>query len=487
MRLRKIFVAAAVLGLTASVLGQSADTRSLKSYVAAISASPAQRALALERFLSAEPKSSLHRDAMAWLTWTQLQIGDAAAAARSGRELLAHDAADPLALAATLNAPRRQAADRAGDRAALEQSHAALLRLDQLRRPEGMSDRAYAEMKRAVAGLLDGAAGMAAQRLGDAASAQVYLRYALSVFPQDSRYMYGLGLADLDAKPRNSEEGYWYLARAVNLTRSGDVNEYAFRLYERDGGSADQWRQFLASTAAPTARYVAPAGQVQLASTEGPHGGTLQVPPLPPAPSERAADLNPLVIPPEERAARAGEPLSLGILLETSLATQRDRDHLIAALGDMLRGLGRDDEAFVLSFSNDLVFEQDLTGNPAALDRALHAVKPQSGAALLDAVGFAAGHLQRIARNPNRALVVISDGRNSAASAMSAFQAEGQIDASNVRIYCIGIAVGDAAARLRLEALSSHTGGRTEFISGAGQFRAAAQQLSQNLGLDFAH
>ena len=475
---------AVVFALAAAALAQSVDVAPLNAYSSAIAASPGPRVTRLEAFLTAAPHSSLAHDAVAWLTWSEVELGDLPAAAAYGRRLLAGEPGSPLALAAILNAPGLSA-DRRALRDAVNQARAALSRLDQIRRPEGMSDPTFATMKRQVAGMLDGAAGIASWRLADSDSARVYLAYALQVFPNNAGYMYALGVSELDGKPRDSNQAYWFLARAVNLSRSGDIETYAYNRYARDGGTPEQWKQFLASTAPASARYAPPAVPVQVASAKAPGRPALDVPPLPPAPATAPENTGPLVVPAEERAARAGEPLSLGILLETSLANKSDRDAVVFALGDMLRRLGRSDEAFVFSYSNELVFEQDLTGNPDALQKALQDVKPQSGAALLEAVGFACGHLQRIARNRNRALLVISDGRNSRAGWISSFEAEGQIDSSSVRIYTIGIGVDDAAARSRLEALATRTGGRAAFVPRSSGFRVAAQQVAQTLGLDF--
>lgn len=151
----------------------------------------------------------------------------------------------------------------------------------------------------------------------------------------------------------------------------------------------------------------------------------------------------------------------------------------------MLRRLGRNDEAFVLSYSDDMVFQQDLTGDPGALENALQHIQPQSGHALLQAIGFAAGHMQRIARNRNRVLLVISDGHNSGEKVMSALQAEGQIDESSVRIDCIGVRVDDTAARARLQALADRTGGQTAFVTSPAEFRGAARGIARSIGLEF--
>lgn len=177
-------------------------------------------------------------------------------------------------------------------------------------------------------------------------------------------------------------------------------------------------------------------------------------------------------------------PMSLGILIETSLTAKGRHGALGNPLVDMLRHMGDDDEAFILSYDNDLVFEQDVTNDPKQLDEALQEIRPKSGAKLDEAIAFAAGHLARIAKNPNRVLLVISDGRNMDDHSPTQLTS-GRINASGVRIYCIGIGVDKVDGRSHLQALSAGTGGESNFISDSSQFRGATRQVAQNIGIDF--
>jgi hypothetical protein len=87
------------------------------------------------------------------------------------------------------------------------------------------------------------------------------------------------------------------------------------------------------------------------------------------------------------------------------------RDAIIHSLTDLERRLhGPDDEAFILSFNHNVLFVQDLTGDAQQEEQAMAAIRPHAGKALLDAAGFAAGHLRRISKNDNRVLLLISDG-----------------------------------------------------------------------------
>jgi hypothetical protein len=101
-----------------------------------------------------------------------------------------------------------------------------------------------------------------------------------------------------------------------------------------------------------------------------------------------------------------------------------------------------------------------------------------------DAIAFAAGHLARIAKYPNRILLVISDGKNIDSHA-SPLETSAKINAAGVRIYCIGVDVSGSDGRYRLQALSSSTGGQATFIGGPGQFRDATREMAQNMGIDF--
>jgi Mg-chelatase subunit ChlD len=177
--------------------------------------------------------------------------------------------------------------------------------------------------------------------------------------------------------------------------------------------------------------------------------------------------------------------MSLGILIETSLTDKANRAALVNGLSDMLRHMSDDDEAFILTYDHNLVFEQDLTSDPHQLEQAMEGIKPQKGAVLDDAIAFAAGHLARIAKYPNRVLLVISDGRNVDSHA-SPLRTSAEINAAGVRIDCIGFQVSADDGRYRLQALSSSTGGHSSFISDPGQFRDATKEMARNMGIDFS-
>lgn len=255
MLLRSIFIALVSASLA---FAQAADTRDLDAYSAAINTPGLARAAALQRYLATFQGGALHIDALEWLTWTQLQSRDATAAQPGAAALQAADTNNALASAVMLLAAAR-AAKPTSSPTVMDAARRALDAVPHMHRPEGMADAEFANMRRTVAGMLDGAAGLTAWRAHKFDDARVYLKYALSVFPRDPAYAYALGIADLDGKNSNSSEGYWYLARAVNLSHSSQVAEYASQRYFADGGTPVDWSRFVQATALDGAPVRTPA------------------------------------------------------------------------------------------------------------------------------------------------------------------------------------------------------------------------------------
>ena len=245
-----------------------------------------------------------------------------------------------------------------------------------------------------------------------------------------------------------------------------------------------------AATASGTSTGLGAAATTTSASNQAPSrsasGKALEPPALPPAsPTEIAsADVGrrPLTPPPpkEPEIVSPNPPVSLGILIETSLLTTHNRPIIISTLRDVVHHLRPGDEAAILVFSNQLDFEQDLTANGELLTDAMQGLRPRRGSALLDGVGFAAGHLKRIGKNANRVLLVISDGRSSKMNPES-LPLSAQI--SGVRIDCIGINVDGDSGKSLLENLASSTGGQASFIQGPQEFPVVASRMTYGMGL----
>jgi VWFA-related protein len=207
----------------------------------------------------------------------------------------------------------------------------------------------------------------------------------------------------------------------------------------------------------------------------------MATPPVPPPAKEPTYR----VVPPRRiPELTKGGPLSVGLLIQSSLSQKQTRQPIVFSLTDLVRRLRQNDEAFVMSFSKGLEFEEDLTSNDKALESAMDAISPAQGAAIYDAVTFAAGHLNRIARNRNRVLIVIS-GEGDRNSGVSPLELSSELNVSGVRIYCIGLDVYSQNDQARLQQLAGYTGGRAFFLSGPEQLRSALQTISNDLGIAY--
>lgn len=497
--------------LDQSSSAQSADARGLESYSDAIKQSViAARIHGMEQFLQLAPDSRLRADGLEFLTWDYLRTGNRTESAKRVQDLLRVDAGNPLAIAVSLDAG---ADAQESPNVRLTRIKEALEKVSAMRKPEGMADSEFRLLKNQVGTLLQGAAGLISLELRDYAAARGYLTHAVNGAPENGRFAYGLGLALLLDKNPDASTGYWYLARAVNLTRgsqAGDqISAFARERYQQDGGNDNDWTRFLAATAGRTQHSAITTGSSTLAAGLTERGRATKTQsiakntPAKPdatltttAPLDKDATLTataPLYKTEWRRSTttttRSGPkpvpqsaPVSLGILIQTGLLTGRNRNEIIRTLKDITRNLRPDDEAFIMAFSSQLDFEQDLTANSVLLEEALSGLKPSSGAALFDGVMFAAGHLNRIGKNRNRALLVISDGRDTTKRDNTA-PLTAQLQ--NVRIDCIGLDVSGSGERDLLERLAAYSGGKASFASDPRQFRAAAGAIAQTIGIDF--
>ena len=181
---------------------------------------------------------------------------------------------------------------------------------------------------------------------------------------------------------------------------------------------------------------------------------------------------------------REGAPISIGVLIQAHIASKENRQSVVYALSDMLRHLRDSDEAFVVSYAKGVGIEQDLTWNYDMLEKAMDRITPDPGAQLYDAVGFSAGHLARVAKNPDRVLLVISDG-TSDLSNVSSLELDSELRSSAARVYCIGIGVNGTQERWRLENLAARYGGEARFVQDPSGFRPVMHDIAAHLGIDF--
>lgn len=499
------------------------------------------RITALEIFATNHRGSPLAEDALQFALWYYVSTGGRARTLDVAAQLQRVNPDNPLALA-VLAHDRRTSAEAGNDkernlREVDRMTNRGLQALNYMRHPAGMTDADFTAMKRQVIALLEGDAGYIALQGKRYNHAQLLLKNAVDADPESTQNVYALSLSYLNAPKPDRQNGYYYLARTVNLTQGTPAGEqiaqFAADQYKHDGGTPQAWNQFLAATRVPGApAATAPAAQVQVAKAQPPAKAAEVAPPpqtaqaAPPTTSKAPQqeqqtvaradipkDIPPTTTPePEDRSRDRksskddrfssgiwkspgsdtppppgpiykrpanGSPVSLGILIESAHLTKGERDALVKGITSILDDLRSSDEAFILTYGDELVFEQDLTHQPWLLQDAMSHLKPHGGdQGLYDAIATSAAHLRRIAKNQNRVLLLVSDGESSQKSKRNL---DLGWSVREVTVNCMGIDVGSEADRRFLEALASRSGGHTIFVHDVAEFPSVSQQMARNI------
>jgi tetratricopeptide (TPR) repeat protein len=513
-----------IAGISCFVQAQGSGS-SISAYADAIKQSTiSERITTMDRYVVMAGGSKLKTDALEFLVWDHVRLGHQSQSTQRAKELLAISPGNPIAVAVLNQDMSSASRDKRVTANRLAELNEAMRSLDQLGKPEGMLDRNFQMLRQQVAIMLNGEVGLSYLAIEDYPQARTALQQAVASDPNNAQWVYGMGLALLNGKNRDQYRGYWYLARAANLTggspQGQEIANYARRAYQKDGGKDAGWDRYVASAAAldappnPDSGSAKPAANTRTASTStnSRSTGNSSIAASSPSPTKRTETAeasnkgkstkkkapfgfeDTLHEPPSREPvtsanapanrpkgiAAPSEAVSLGILIETSLLTNQNRQAIIATLQDIVRNLRVNDEACILVFSTQLDFEQDLTADDKLLEEAISQIRPKQGKALLSGIAFAAGHLKRIGKNSNRILLVISDGR-SAQTTSDSLTFRSQV--SGVRINCIGLEADGASERALLEQVSSYTGGKASFASDSGQFRTAALQMTRNMGI----
>jgi VWFA-related protein len=130
-------------------------------------------------------------------------------------------------------------------------------------------------------------------------------------------------------------------------------------------------------------------------------------------------------------------PVSVGILLDTSGSMDRKIRTAVESVDRFIRRIDEDDDIFLMTFSGQTALRQDFTNDREKLSQALRHITPTGGTALYDALGEGLSRL-RTARHTKRALLVITDGQDTA-SVTKLDHVLKSIRASEVLVYPIGI------------------------------------------------
>jgi Ca-activated chloride channel homolog len=160
-------------------------------------------------------------------------------------------------------------------------------------------------------------------------------------------------------------------------------------------------------------------------------------------------------------------PLSIGLVFDTSGSMGNKLTKSRQAVAMFFKTANPEDEFFLVQFNDRPELIQDFTTNLEEIQNRLTFTQAKGRTALLDAV-YMALHKMKKARNPRKALLIISDGGDNS-SRYTESEIKNLVREADVQIYAIGIfepsgSRGRTAEELSgpglLSELSEQTGGR---------------------------
>ena len=155
-------------------------------------------------------------------------------------------------------------------------------------------------------------------------------------------------------------------------------------------------------------------------------------------------------------------PLSIGLVFDTSGSMGSKMGRSREAVAQFFKTTNPQDEFFLVQFNDSPQLIQDFTTNLEDIQNRLTFTRPKGRTALLDAVLMSLNKMKK-ARNPRKALLIISDGGDNS-SRYTESEVKKVVREADVQIYAIGIFE---------PAFSRHT---PEEMSGPGLLNELSQQ-----------
>jgi Ca-activated chloride channel homolog len=130
-------------------------------------------------------------------------------------------------------------------------------------------------------------------------------------------------------------------------------------------------------------------------------------------------------------------PLSIGLLVDISGSIGSKMETSRRAVAEFLKTLDAPDEAFLVEFSDRAKLAVPWTSDTAEIESQMSSAASGGLTALLDAVHVGLQQMKR-AKNPRKALLIISDGGDNNSQYTSA-QIEDLVREADVQIYAMGV------------------------------------------------
>jgi VWFA-related protein len=168
-------------------------------------------------------------------------------------------------------------------------------------------------------------------------------------------------------------------------------------------------------------------------------------------------------------------PVSLGFLFDSSGSMKNRIASSVEALEQFFLTSIPGDEYFLIQFSDQARLLNGFTPEPKDIKGSLRGVQARGWTALLDAVALAS-HQMRLAKNPSKALLILSDG-NDNNSRFSESEIRSRVLEADVRIYAVGIL---HSPRL-LQQLAEETGGKVLVAQDLTELPDISQKISADI------
>jgi len=181
-------------------------------------------------------------------------------------------------------------------------------------------------------------------------------------------------------------------------------------------------------------------------------------------------------------------PLSVGILFDTSGSMDLRTDMSHRAVSEFLKTMSPQDEAFLVQFSDKPQMIEEFTNQTNEIEARLSDLKMGGLTALLDSVELGVREMKK-AKNPRKALVVVSDGGDNN-SRYTATDIRDIVKEADTQIYAMGVfeptffagLPGEIVSGPKLLAqIADQTGGRAFGASEFSQLPAIAEKIAIEL------
>jgi VWFA-related protein len=181
-------------------------------------------------------------------------------------------------------------------------------------------------------------------------------------------------------------------------------------------------------------------------------------------------------------------PLSVGVVFDCSGSMGRKLDKSRQAVAQFFKLANPEDEFFLVQFNDSANLTQPFTRNLEEIQNKLAFTQSKGRTALLDAV-YMAMHEMKKAKNPRKALLLISDGGDNS-SRYTESEIKTLVKEADVQIYAIGIyeSVGarnrtpeETAGPALLTEIAEQTGGRQYQVDDLNELPDVAAKIGVEL------